>query len=684
MLRLYCALGLLLSPAVFAQPAATEQDRLIATARLWATVKYFHPYLAYRDIDWDKALVDALPGIQSASSAAEYAKAVTGMLDALRDRASYAALHARRENQAAIHYRKQADGTLAVSEGSEPPSASNDELAQAIRSARNIVFDLHVPPGMADALGWSLDQPAISDLLISSRAVFPGQRTWIHTGLSSPAFQVRPGLLRTGNGTVQEHRIVFRLGEGSRLPIVAVALAHASRDVLISEAPHYDIAGIDTVTIPMGDGVDAVVRLSEPVFPDGTSPWPTPRPDRAYAESRYPSAEYRILAAYKVWAVFRDFFAYRDLMDEDWDDVFASFLPKFIAAKDAREYNLTIAEMITHVSDSNATVESDELSEYFGEAPPGLRVRLIEKKPVITGILDDEANKAGLRAGDIVTSVDGEGIIQRINRVAQHISSSTQQSLADRVMERILNGREGSSATLTTRGDAEQSKRVALKRISAHKTALGPQRNGEAVKILPGNIGYVDLDRLASGEVEGMFDKLRDMKAIIFDARGSTHGLGPAIASHLTTKTDVAAAIVTGPLTLTPDLVHSGQLTSTASFFLVEALPPPANATYKGKTVMLIDERTTGEAEHTGLYLEAANNTAFVGSASAGCDGQTNSFVVPGGVTITFSSNDVRHGNGGKLQRLGLQPAENVSPTVAGIRAGRDEVLERAVEYVSR
>ncbi len=99
---------------------------------------------------------------------------------------------------------------------------------------------------------------------------------------------------------------------------------------------------------------------------------------------------------------------------------------------------------------------------------------------------------------------------------------------------------------------------------------------------------------------------------------------------------------------------------------------------------MLIDGRTTGEAEHTGLYLEAANNTAFVGSASAGCDGETDSFVVPGGVTIAFSSKDVRHPNGGKLQRLGLQPAENVSPTIAGIRAGRDEVLERAVEYVSR
>jgi hypothetical protein len=61
-----------------------------------------------------------------------------------------------------------------------------------------------------------------------------------------------------------------------------------------------------------------------------------------------------------------------------------------------------------------------------------------------------------------------------------------------------------------------------------------------------------------------------------------------------------------------------------------------------------------------------------------------NSFVVPGGVTIRFSARDVRQVNGGKLQRLGLQPAVSVSPTIRGIRDGRDEVLEKALEYLAK
>jgi hypothetical protein len=85
------ALSLLGSCLALQDSRATDRrsariDRLLALCKLWGTVKYFHPYLAYRDdIDWDKALIDAIPKIDAAQSAAEYADAVQSMLDALRD-----------------------------------------------------------------------------------------------------------------------------------------------------------------------------------------------------------------------------------------------------------------------------------------------------------------------------------------------------------------------------------------------------------------------------------------------------------------------------------------------------------------------------------------------------------------------------------------------------------------------
>jgi C-terminal processing protease CtpA/Prc len=558
---LIAAVASLIPALTFAQTLPVEADRLLATGKLWVTVKYFHPYLAYRDIDWDKALVDALPKVRSASTPAEYDAAIQSMLEGLKDPATH----------------------IGASTAAPEPNAS-------------------------------------------------AQRVWIHNGLVHSAFLVKAG------------------GE------------------------------TETIAIPLGGSSSATVRLSEPA----ASAPPAPAPDRANAESPYPAVEYRILAAYKIWAVFHYFFAYRDLMDEDWDDLLPVYLPKFIAAKDAREYNLTIAETLTHVADSHASVESKALSDYFGAAPAGLRLRLIEKQPVITQVLDPEAAQAGVRAGDIVKKIDGETVLDRFKREARYVAGSTPQALGATLMTRIHNGPEGSTAALTIEDASGNRKDVNVKRSASFLAALEIQRAGEAVKLLPGNIGYADLQRLTSADVDGLLEKFRAAKAIVFDARGESHDISERLAARLTEQRDAPAAVLTGPLTMAPDVPQSGVATQSSSFFLVQTIPNSTEWKYKNKTVMLIDERTIGQAEHAGLFFEAANKTAFIGSPSAGADGEVTSFVVPGGVTISFSSHDVRQVNGGKLQRLGLQPAVSVSPTIKGVRDSRDEVLEKALEYLAK
>jgi C-terminal processing protease CtpA/Prc len=57
-------------------------------------------------------------------------------------------------------------------------------------------------------------------------------------------------------------------------------------------------------------------------------------------------------------------------------------------------------------------------------------------------------------------------------------------------------------------------------------------------------------------------------------------------------------------------------------------------------------------------------------------------FTLPGNIRVRFSGHEVRHADGRQLQRVGIQPDVPVAPTLAGIRAGRDEVLERALAYL--
>ena len=80
--------GWLVRGAQDSSVSATQLERLAALGKLWGTVKFFHPYLAYKDIDWDAALIKAIPLVKAARTPDEYRQAVNTMLQALGDPAT--------------------------------------------------------------------------------------------------------------------------------------------------------------------------------------------------------------------------------------------------------------------------------------------------------------------------------------------------------------------------------------------------------------------------------------------------------------------------------------------------------------------------------------------------------------------------------------------------------------------
>ncbi len=247
-------------------------------------------------------------------------------------------------------------------------------------------------------------------------------------------------------------------------------------------------------------------------------------------------------------------------------------------------------------------------------------------------------------------------------------------------MQFWLNGEPGTDVTLTLRDRENGVKEVRVRR--APVAWRSRERTCEIVQVLPGDVGYVDLDGLMPEGVDAMFEKIRNTRAIIFDMRGYPQGTAWLIAPRLTDRRNVAAARFRRPLALAPEGMWGDVTTLDAAWDFLQYLPESDKWKYHGQTVMLIDERTMSQAEHAGLFLEAADGTKFIGSRSAGADGDVTNITVPGGIVISFSGQAIRHADGRPVQRVGLIPDIEVKPTIAGIRAGRDEVLERALEYL--
>jgi C-terminal processing protease CtpA/Prc len=725
-------------------PEKLRVERLARLGRLWGTVRYVHPFLAYRDLDWDAPLIKAIPKVEAARTRDEYAAAVGEMLAALGDPATTVSSQDPRgkptdgEGQPVWSW---LDGKILVVRITNYLDLERDFLAArgkmerlkpVISKSEGILFDLRaLTPGTQPGMMTGVFQP-IGNWLVSREVVGPAERSLLHsgympqTGMTSGGYFsafVTPAATRfVPEPGAKARRVAFVVNARSELPHVALALQGSGDAALIAEGPLSDSVFVTTTGVDLGEGVAARVRTTEyvagpggpaeiradvqvtpcpeagPSIPsyeaalnflrgglDLTQPGRTarvlpalvvPRADRTYQDNEYPGREYRLLAAFRFWNVIHYFFPYKHLIGEDWDAILDEFIPKLEAARDAREYALALAEMATHTRDSHVSVRARALAEFFGTAAPPVELREIEGEPVVTRLGTVEAVKAsGLGVGDVVLKIDGEPVRDRMRRLGRYITASTPQAHTRMILSRLLGGSAGSRITLTVRDRDGHERERPLIRLSTG-AFFGLAGDGEVLQLLEGNIGYADLRRLTVAQVDAMFERFQDAKGIIFDMRGYPRGTAWAIAPRINTKGARHAAEFRRPFV-------AGEGFSYGSFHFLQPIPARnGKPLYRGKTVMLIDERAISQAEHTGLFFEAANGTTFIGSPTAGANGDVTTLTVPGGIVISFSGHDVRHADGRQVQRVGLVPHIEVRPTIRGIRDGRDEVLERARKSV--
>jgi hypothetical protein len=108
----------------------------------------------------------------------------------------------------------------------------------------------------------------------------------------------------------------------------------------------------------------------------------------------------------------------------------------------------------------------------------------------------------------------------------------------------------------------------------------------------------------------------------------------------------------------------------------------PQQPRYAGKIVVLVDEVSLSQAEYTTMAFRAAPQTVVVGSTTAGADGNVSQLMLPGGLRTAISGIGVFYPDKRPTQRIGIVPDVEVRPTIAGIRAGRDEVLEEGLRQI--
>jgi C-terminal processing protease CtpA/Prc len=75
-------------------------------------------------------------------------------------------------------------------------------------------------------------------------------------------------------------------------------------------------------------------------------------------------------------------------------------------------------------------------------------------------------------------------------------------------------------------------------------------------------------------------------------------------------------------------------------------------------------------------------NATVIGSTTAGADGNISRFYLPGRIATLITGIGVYYPDGEETQRVGIVPDVECKPTIQGIREGRDELMEKAVEII--
>jgi C-terminal processing protease CtpA/Prc len=294
-------------------------------------------------------------------------------------------------------------------------------------------------------------------------------------------------------------------------------------------------------------------------------------------------------------------------------------------------------------------------------------LRFIDNKPVV---FRAEPADSSLQQGDILDSLDGVPIPSLIEKWARYYADSNEAARQRDLAANLTRGVCGPVAVEVTRGG--QPVEIRGTRIASKPAFATHDQPGDTFRLLSPDVAYIKLSSIKAADLPTYFEKAKNTKGLIVDIRNYPSDFMPfAMGAYLATK---PTHFVTFSFA---DLANPG-----AFHFGDGPVIEPGPVHYKGRVAILVDETSQSQAEYTAMALRAMPNAVVVGSTTAGADGNVSAIPLPGDLGTMVSGLGVFYPDHKPTQRIGILPDVIVGPTVQGIAAGRDEVLETAVRLM--
>ena len=239
----------------------------------------------------------------------------------------------------------------------------------------------------------------------------------------------------------------------------------------------------------------------------------------------------------------------------------------------------------------------------------------------------------------------------------------------------LLRAKESDMDITVRRGDDEIS--VKIQGLSLDENQAVKVKEKEPYEVLDNNIGLMNPSVLTDDEFSDIMKKVKETNGLIIDLRQYPKNGNwiNKLAEYIKTKeTPFCRSIYNSPTIPGAYLIN----------YVETSGGKQVPYHYEKPVVILMNERTQSLAEYTIMMFRDADNTVVMGSNSVGSDGNLAYLYAPEGNILQFSGIGILTAEGEQTQRIGLSPDIYVEPTIAGIREGRDELIEAAIQYIEK
>ena len=406
---------------------------------------------------------------------------------------------------------------------------------------------------------------------------------------------------------------------------------------------------------------------------------PVFRNENPYSQEKNPDTGLRLLALYRYWNMIQYFYPSKYLTDKDWNDVLKEYIPKFVMAETALQYQLAVLQLTVEINDTHAYVrEYKQIDSLRGSMRAPFRLTYIENRWVVTDNIVPNIYSP-LKPGDIITHINGKKIESIVDSIKAFYPASNEAAKMRILASGLLRSRE-KTIDIDYISSNHTAHRERLWLVNGDIYAMSPSLTSTSDSVCYKTleigqnefIGYITLKTIKDGDINKMMPLFMESRGIIIDIRDYPNLFVPfALGAFFISEDRPFVKFTQG------NVNNPGEFTFRSDYVIRKAKEP-----YKGKLVVIVNERTLSQGEYTAMAFRAGDNTTIIGSQTAGADGNISIIYFPGGLGTYISGSGVYYPDGRETQRIGIVPDVEVKPTIQGIREGRDELLERAIEII--